>query len=292
MPYKCSNLKCKNVQDEENRGNCVKCGAKVKVIFLKRYQCKNSACDYREEILAEGLPKCPQCTKPCGMLKAAAPAAAVNLEHGDGKGIDGIKCGSAQLIETLPSAQIWLQLLRRSSKKETVMIVAHGRQPNPARTENTSGLRNFAFITPIGCVTLREFYKDIRDYAKKFADNALAFLTAGVPTAYVGAHEEWELTPMKQSFDDALDHCDIAIITKLKVAETANDLYKGDGKIPLAEVVLNTDLKNYRNYLMFACRSPWNDQVGLGQQVGGKDCSAGNLYSYNDDFRANVVDGR
>ena len=89
---------------------------------------------------------------------------------------------------------------------------------------------------------------------------------------------------MKDAFQKAIERSDIAIITRLQVKESARDAYKADGKVPLSEVILNTELRRYSRFLLMCCRSPWDEDQLLQENraVSGTEGVPGMLFSYND----------
>ena len=234
---------------------------------------------------------CPLCNQKLQVIAAVARETPrhYNLDHGDAENYILRQALHRNVEAELPSAtRIVLRLMQAVyyKEKDTVILVAHGRQPALAVTEQDGfANRSFAYMTPKGRQLLRDHYRGtLWKYVVRLQKHPSFWSTDGTPNSLVGPHTTGELESMKDAFQKAIERSDIAIITRLQVKESARDAYKADGKVPLSEVILNTELRRYSRFLLMCCRSPWDEDQLLQENraVSGTEGVPGMLFSYND----------
>jgi hypothetical protein len=211
--------------------------------------------------------------------------------------------------------------------RDSVVFVSHGFQCYPARTEEgTYRTYCFAYLIPENTSLSRTKYDP--DWAveagRKFSDQPLAFATAGIIAAVVGAHGEPPDNNYNAVFEALLDHCDIALfdgmgfseekvqehdrlltelsgLTKLILAAQEPERQElktrkqrilaylalfDNNAIPLVELVGRGTFGRYSEYLMHCCRPAWPPAGGT--TTHGIAKTPEGLFAYDDAFHAMI----
>ena len=212
--------------------------------------------------------------------------------------------------------------------RRSVVFVSHGFQNYPARTEpDTYKTHCFAYLVPKNTSLSRTNFNTewATEAARKFADQPLAFATAGIISAVVGAHNDPPEEGYNEVWQAMLEYCDVALFDGLalngKKELERNDLQKSVGvlakqirlekdptakgeltrqkqevltqlaffdndAIPLVEVVGHGTFALYSQYLMHCCRPAWPPKGGTTTGAAAKTPQG--LYAYDDAFRAMI----
>jgi hypothetical protein len=148
-------------------------------------------------------------------------------------------------------------------------------------------------MVPMAYQLVRDYYQNsLKEYVSRFQEQPLAWVTSGIPDAYIGPHTKGECNVLKTAFASTLKLCDIGVFTKLALDNDARAPYKADGKVPLHTVIANSQFGKYQQYLLMVCRSPWNEDNFVTKNCGGAGIQGrpGFLHSYDDAFCICVED--
>jgi hypothetical protein len=212
--------------------------------------------------------------------------------------------------------------------RRSVVFVSHGFQCYPAQTDpNTSGIYSFAYLIPKNTSLSRTRYSAgwAAEACSKFSGQPLAFATAGVIAAVVGAHGEPADANYNVALESMLDFCDIALFDQmhfseerrlerdgllLRVGELGKQILASkdpqkrlelkNGKqevlaklalfdnnaIPLVEIVGHGGFDRFTQYLMHCCRPAWPPAGGT--STGAAALTPQGLYAYDDAFRTSI----
>ncbi len=273
---------------------------------MAKKMCVNEACKQKGKPKLIPGKNCPTCFKALvevveeekHFVPKVVKEVVYGLIHGDEEKIALTNCAAYDSRHEITSGSVTLRMLQCTSPiqlKDTVLLVAHGRQPLVQTTESLGfSMRSFAYMTPGGHQLFRPAYTlNLPDYAAKLIEQPLAWVTSDVPVAYVGPHTVADkLSDAFDAFAQAARLCDVVVFTGLTLADGAPKACLADGKVPLGEIVTQTPLRSYRNFLLMCCRSPWNEDelVIQNKATSGEDgaTASGMLYAYDDSFRIPV----
>jgi hypothetical protein len=108
--------------------------------------------------------------------------------------------------------------------RKCVAFVSHGFQCYPAQTVGGNfGIYSFAYLVPMKTSLMRTRCNDswAVEACRKFSDQPLAFATAGIIAAVVGAHSEPEETASCDAIAPMLDYSDIALFDTMNFSISA-----------------------------------------------------------------------